>query len=468
MAIFTRNELELFDELFNISNGHILNMSRRKLEKFIYNSIGIDITSESYKNKVKKHRNYFSMKQIYRFILECEDKNKSIKFLNDLIAYIDDSNLKNIDENLLIKAKNVLKDKSDDFIYCGENEVGVVDNTLENTNEKEIVKNPFKAYDGDEPYIFISYAHKDKKIVYKEIKRFHDEGYHIWYDDGLIPGEYWDDEIAYKLSNSYLVVVFISKNSMDSTNVIDEIKFALNKNIDIVLIYLENTPLTPGLDLRLGSKQAILKFSRTDEDYLGECFKAFENASLLKDNISLNEHNDDAFDIVILPGCNEKETNIFKDLCNYCLDRHFDDEIDPLTILDIVDKYYSEKNLDKLQERVAYSLGNLEMNDYIVSEENSLGFDFTSKSISQKGFCFYIKHYLDGKTIYYNVIQSLIKDNEKEIEKIVEKYSIKYSVVEALIKLFRKRGYISCNNDLTDIVVTIAGEEYFEEIMYIS
>ena len=90
---------------------------------------------------------------------------------------------------------------------------------------------------------------------------------------------------------------------------------------------------------------------------------------------------------------------------------------------------------------------------------------FTSKSISQKGFCFYIKHYLDGKTIYYNVIQSLIKDNEKEIEKIVEKYSIKYSVVEALIKLFRKRGYIRCNNDLTDIVVTIAGEEYFEEIM---
>ena len=168
---------------------------------------------------------------------------------------------------------------------------------------------------------------------------------------------------------------------------------------------------------------------------------------------------------IILPECNEKETNIFKDLCNYCLDRHFDDEIDPITILNIVDKYYDEKNLDKLQERVAYSLRNLEMNNYIVSDGGSIGLAFTSKSISQKGFCFYIKHYLDGKTIYYNVIQSLIKDNEKEIEKIVEKYSIKYSVVEALIKLFRKRGYISCNNDLTDIIVTIAGEEYFEEIM---
>lgn len=31
--------------------------------------------------------------------------------------------------------------------------------------------------------------------------------------------------------------------------------------------------------------------------------------------------------------------------------------------------------------------------------------------------------------------------------------------------IFRKQRYIVCNNDLTDITVTIAGEEYFEEIM---
>ena len=168
---------------------------------------------------------------------------------------------------------------------------------------------------------------------------------------------------------------------------------------------------------------------------------------------------------IILPECNEKETNIFKDLCNYCLDKHFDDELDPLTILNIVYKYYDEKDFEKLQERVAYSLRNLEKNNYIINEGGSIGMAFTSKSISQKGFCFYLKHYMDGKTIYYNVIQSLINDCENKIEAIAEKYSINYSIVESLIKLFRKQGYIVCNNDLTDITVTIDGEEYFKEII---
>lgn len=213
----------------------------------------------------------------------------------------------------------------------------------------------------------------------------------------------------------------------------------------------------------LDSRNYIKMTKTTDGTYI--IHKIFEKGkrymkSVLNTEQSLKESNG-----TILPECNEKETNIFKDLCNYCLDKHFDDELDPLTILNIVYKYYDEKDFEKLQERVAYSLRNLEKNNYIINDGGSIGMAFTSKSISQKGFCFYLKHYMDGKTIYYNVIQSLIKDNENKIETIAKKYSITYSVVEALIKVFRKQRYIVCNNDLTDITVTIAGEEYFEEIM---
>ena len=42
---------------------------------------------------------------------------------------------------------------------------------------------PFDAYDGDEPYLFISYAHKDSALVFKEISKLNDAGYHIWYDE---------------------------------------------------------------------------------------------------------------------------------------------------------------------------------------------------------------------------------------------------------------------------------------------
>jgi hypothetical protein len=116
--------------------------------------------------------------------------------------------------------------------------------------------------------------------VFHEIKKFYDEGYNIWYDQGLTPGQEWDDEIAVALMDCSLLIVFISENSMASVNVQDEIKFALGERIDVVPIYLEETELPPGLKLRLSSKHAILKYLATEEDYLTECFKAFEKIGL--------------------------------------------------------------------------------------------------------------------------------------------------------------------------------------------
>ena len=44
---------------------------------------------------------------------------------------------------------------------------------------------PFEAYSGDEPYVFISYAHKDSEFVFDEISILNDAGYNIWYDEGI-------------------------------------------------------------------------------------------------------------------------------------------------------------------------------------------------------------------------------------------------------------------------------------------
>ena len=155
------------------------------------------------------------------------------------------------------------------------------DNMVKNndftSDDDTYLKKPFDAYEGDEPYIFISYAHKDRRLVFPEIEKFHNEGYPIWYDDGLTPGQEWDDEIAIALKNCSLLIAFISENSMASLNVQDEIKLALNDEIEVVPIYLEKTELPPGLELRLSNKHAILKYLATEEDYLKDCFKAFDN-----------------------------------------------------------------------------------------------------------------------------------------------------------------------------------------------
>lgn len=143
-------------------------------------------------------------------------------------------------------------------------------------------RRPFKAYSGKKPYIFASYAHKDADLVFPEIKRFHDEGYPIWYDQGLTPGQEWDEEIEEALVGSALLIVFITENSMASSNVVDEIKLALEERIDIIPIYLENAELASGLKLRLSQKHAIFKFQLHDEDYIKACFKAFDSADIPK------------------------------------------------------------------------------------------------------------------------------------------------------------------------------------------
>ena len=69
------------------------------------------------------------------------------------------------------------------------------------------------------------------------------------------------------------------------------------------------------------------------------------------------------------------------------------------------------------------------------------------------------------KSIYSNMIRAIFVDELSTIETISKKYDILPSFVEMLIRIFRKEGYVVCNNNLTDITVTPAGEEYFEEVI---
>ncbi len=43
----------------------------------------------------------------------------------------------------------------------------------------------FRPYEGNEKYIFVSYAHVDGDIVYPIIERLHDAGFRIWFDEGI-------------------------------------------------------------------------------------------------------------------------------------------------------------------------------------------------------------------------------------------------------------------------------------------
>ena len=135
---------------------------------------------------------------------------------------------------------------------------------------------PFPAYNGKDPYIFISYAHLDHEEVFARIKEFHDQGYNIWYDEGIAPGNEWTAEIAKALKDCSLFVVMVTPRSVASGNCKNEINFAIARKKPFIAIHLEPTVLPDDLELQIGTKQAILLYNMTHEEYVYKYTNAFE------------------------------------------------------------------------------------------------------------------------------------------------------------------------------------------------
>lgn len=147
-------------------------------------------------------------------------------------------------------------------------------NSLTNTHNLPI---PFAAYKGSENFIFISYSHLDSSLVYPEITKFHRQGYRVWYDEGIEPGIEWPEEIGNALNSSSLFVVFITPNSVNSENVRNEINFALARKMPFIAIHLVPTTLTPGLQLQIGSKQAILRYQMDEDSFTRKYQYSFDS-----------------------------------------------------------------------------------------------------------------------------------------------------------------------------------------------
>lgn len=155
--------------------------------------------------------------------------------------------------------------------------------TLPDVHQGYVTDIPFPAYKGKEPYMFISYAHVDSMIVYPIISEFSDMGCNVWYDEGIEPGIEWPEEIANALDLCSLFVVFITPESVGSLNVRNEINFALSKRLPFIAIHIKETMLTPGLQLQMGSKQAIIKYNMDDEAFRRKCAYSFEAVLKLKE-----------------------------------------------------------------------------------------------------------------------------------------------------------------------------------------
>ena len=115
-------------------------------------------------------------------------------------------------------------------------------------------------YQGTEPYLFLSYSHRNADAAAEAIRWLKAAGFRVWYDEGVIPATEWDENIAQAIENCSYLIALISEAYLSSSNCLDELNYARDRNIPLLLIYLEDVALPSGLAMRLGRLLAIHRY----------------------------------------------------------------------------------------------------------------------------------------------------------------------------------------------------------------
>jgi Flp pilus assembly protein TadD len=124
------------------------------------------------------------------------------------------------------------------------------------------MEKPFPAYRGDQPYLFVCYAHADAAHVYPELKWLRQQQLNIWYDEGISGGKIWRAEIGNAIKGAHKVLFYISSASLKSDHCSRELNFALDQRKEIIPVYLEDVELTTDLQVGLSRVQALHRDGR--------------------------------------------------------------------------------------------------------------------------------------------------------------------------------------------------------------
>ncbi len=135
------------------------------------------------------------------------------------------------------------------------------------------VKPPFEAYRGIRPFLFVSYAHRNMKDVFRILKKMNEGRYRIWYDEGIEPGNEWPEVVGTAVVKCSQYVVFMTPAAAVSRNVRNEVNLAFAENKEIIVVYLQETNLTSGMKLQIGTVQHINRYEMGEKEFYEKLFK---------------------------------------------------------------------------------------------------------------------------------------------------------------------------------------------------
>lgn len=132
-------------------------------------------------------------------------------------------------------------------------------------------------YEGQEPYIFLSYCHRDRERLIPLFDYLAGEEYRIWFDDGNQGGDDWLDNIENHLEDCRVMIAFITENSSLSHNCKSEIVYALKCRKKVIPILMGSTELPKGLRMQLSHLHYLSRMDfDSDELLMAKACKAVE------------------------------------------------------------------------------------------------------------------------------------------------------------------------------------------------
>ena len=111
----------------------------------------------------------------------------------------------------------------------------------------------FEAYTGNEPFLFISYSHRNTEQVYPLLDKLHEKKYRIWYDESCETGNDFRSELRDKRERCTAVVLFVSEASMNSPFCGMEIIVARENQKRIYPIFLDDSEVPPAFQILLAN-----------------------------------------------------------------------------------------------------------------------------------------------------------------------------------------------------------------------
>ena len=124
---------------------------------------------------------------------------------------------------------------------------------LEELEQYDNISTKFEAYTGEEPYLFISYSHRDTKQVYPILDELYDRRYRIWYDESCENGNDFREELRTRIYNCEAVILFVSEASMASRFCGMEVIVAREYGKRLFPIFLDESEVPPAFEILLAT-----------------------------------------------------------------------------------------------------------------------------------------------------------------------------------------------------------------------